>query len=871
MRVFGGDGHCFCRIAPADIQPAISTLHQVLSTPMARNSSNPGSRAFLSTTAEWLLTFAVLALFAVNFFPAFVRNQSGLLWGVHLYSFFPPLFLALALAAVAILLLPFSGSGFIEIVDRLSGHLPWGNRPALRAAFTGAVFFTLCLLFASKTNFLGDGRILLRNIEEGALFYPSDLVDFGLHRLAAKLLGSGTESYRFLSAAAGGLFAVSCYYLVSALLEGAGARLLGLLWLLSTGAVVQFFGYVESYALYLAALQAYMLFALRQLDKPSGSLLWPSLLASLCCCLHPTGAVTLPSLAYLAACRYRSGTSGAFISRIRFILPAIGGAVLPPLAVIVIFQALGFDFGKLFSEAVSRGSVFLPWLPSPGSGTTNWLFSASHFKDLLNQVMLVAPALVFFPISLSRAWPVNSGVRGRKFRFLGLVCGTYALFFFMMDYKLALFRDWDLFSVPAPVCAVLVLFLLAEKKKIVRPSGLLRYLALNLLALAPFLALNGSEQKALQRFEQLSAIAELHPRAVERAHNFEELGIYYRDKEDLEAAAGYYRKAIALQPNYRYYAYLGVILQQQSKLLECEKIYEESLRLEPNYYPVLYNLGNVYLQLYRPEEAVRCLEKASALQKTDREYVRLGQAFHQADSLAKAIAAFEKAISLSSQKGLGSLETEIAEIRMETGDYKGALNDLRKIMNSGREDYLTIYVFGCLCLRTGSLDAAEATFNKLRTSQLGRWEPLAGLARVKLRRGREAEAQQLFERAIAVLPKDRLEPSFKLARILASEGQYPLAEKVYQRVLESVPGHLKAGVGLARLRVETGAKEQAVDLLESLRKWNQGSAEYWYNLGRAYLAADTKEPAAACIDSLYRLEPAGRLAEELRESLRAAR
>ncbi|HUU30175.1 MAG TPA: tetratricopeptide repeat protein, partial [archaeon] len=816
---------------------------------------------------EPVLTVCVLALYVAASFDFARRDLVRWLWGINIYSYFPSFFLVLVVLGASLAFIPQVSRRLLSALDLLVSRIRWPGSPAVRGVLVGLVFFIFCRLFPSRVHFLGDGRTLVRGVSGGMQFYPSNLVDFYLHSVLAGLLGSGERSYLWLSCAAGGAYAVVAYFLARSLVKGGGARLLALVWLLSVGTLVQFFGYAESYALFIVSLEAYLLFSLRLLNNSAKSPFLPLCLGSLSCCLHPTGLNVVLSAAFLVIWFLRIRKEESPYGWKRGVLSAAGGILLPPVVVVTFFYLAGFDFRLFFQEGVSRGRLFLPFLPSAVEGGDYWIFSAGHFVDLVNLVLLIFPALLFFPFVFEGAGPVRQSIRSPGYRFLFLVSGAFVVFFFLMDFKIALYRDWDLFSIPGPLVAVFLLFLMVRDGKLIDPVRLLRLTVINLVALLPWVLLNASEGPSLERFSQLSNAPGLHRRAVEAAHNFEELAIYYREKGRLDLEEEFYRRAIERQPSARYLTALGHLLGEDMRLYEAAEAYEKALSIDPNYLPALNNLGMLYFEMDKPSEAFRCFERLTSLEPDWLSYYKLGVAYRGLGYIDKATAALEKSVSFESVMGQSYLE--LAEIYFETGDRPKAYRLLKELLTYHPEDPQYLKGYGDLLFRLEEYDKCEEIYRALLLHDSEDWEFNAGLGKVLSVTGRKDEAAGFFSKAFENLPAQKLRPYYDLAEILFRHREYALTEKCLTHVLEIVPSHLSANLLLAELLVETGRSVRAVGLLEKIAPFNKTSKKLWYNLGLSNLASGKAENAAACLDILRALAPESELTAELEGRLSA--
>jgi tetratricopeptide (TPR) repeat protein len=111
---------------------------------------------------------------------------------------------------------------------------------------------------------------------------------------------------------------------------------------------------------------------------------------------------------------------------------------------------------------------------------------------------------------------------------------------------------------------------------------------------------------------------------------------------DLEAAARYYREALARQPdNFDALHLLGVVRAQQGQYQEARLLIAKALSLQPHNPGALSNLGNVLSELGYVHEAVASLNRAVALQPDSVEaQYNLGNALSKGRRYEEAIATY---------------------------------------------------------------------------------------------------------------------------------------------------------------------------------------------------------------------------------------
>jgi protein O-GlcNAc transferase len=167
--------------------------------------------------------------------------------------------------------------------------------------------------------------------------------------------------------------------------------------------------------------------------------------------------------------------------------------------------------------------------------------------------------------------------------------------------------------------------------------------------------------------------------------------IQKQESGQLDEMEKIYRKILATQRNhvlgqqslgnlyYQVMLSLGDVLHKQGKLTEAIKLYQQILKLVPNFAEAHNNLGNVLLDRGQLDAAIECYEKALSI-KPDYAHVHnnLGNAFKIYD-LEAAIESYRKAISIkpdfaNAYYNLGTAIQDRGELEEALACYQQALN-----------------------------------------------------------------------------------------------------------------------------------------------------------------------------------------------------
>lgn len=406
----------------------------------------------------------------------------GRVWGLDAFRFAPSASLA-ALAVVA--------------AWPLAARLVRSHRFELRDStfFTIAVLGSAALFVAgfARGHFLGDGyqSISLLAAERPFAKNTAPFTLFLLARLKEAIGGDPDRAallaYRALSVTSGLLFLVAAWVLGARLLPRSRERRLFFLGLASGGWSLQFFGYVENYALFVTAVTAYALVGAwsarhgRQRHVAVG-------LAVLAASLHVLGLVLLPSLWVLLRGTRFERRIATWPCAARVALALVGVAAAAGVASAWLARNLGLRL------------IFVP--PSPSRFIPDryaWL-APSHGLDLANLALLLVPGLV---VLLVGVWRVRADFgRDPALRFLGVLAACTLAGVFVLDPKLGMARDWDVFAfagVPWAAAAYLAL-LTRARDDVAFARGAALAIALGVIVLVPRVLTNADEDRAYRRF-----------------------------------------------------------------------------------------------------------------------------------------------------------------------------------------------------------------------------------------------------------------------------------------------------------------------------------------------------------------------------------
>ncbi len=467
-------------------------------------------------------------------------------------------------------------------------------------------------LLRERLRLLGDGETLVVSLGRGQSFHPHEPLTYilhaGLYRLARGLFQGllatpadvAQATVALGSVAMGGAFVATAFHLARALAprpdqsdaapaEGDVRKTQRLTWslFLVQGAIQLFFGYVENYSYGAAAIAFYLLAAIRFLDAE-----WPLLAAgvALVCALglNLSAALLVPS--FLVLLLLGMGRPGRRLGCARD--AALTGVVLAAAQLFFASRQPGYSIARALREAFG-----LAIQGREDQAPFGYLLSREHAWGLLNEHLLIGPFAGLFFLPLLGCWlahPWRFGGRG-AFLVTAAGCalaGTWATGELNLGYA----RDWDLFAPYACVFTAAAVQLSLGGQTGIRGGRLLALaLAASLFHTVPWVLLNASAERSLERFKAL-------PLGLGRTEAA--VGLWYLRHGNPLGARHWFERSIQAAPQNTLARYgLGVLLMDEGKYEEATGHLWAASRIRPDRDDFRLRLVDALVLSGRPEWA----------------------------------------------------------------------------------------------------------------------------------------------------------------------------------------------------------------------------------------------------------------------------
>jgi len=472
-------------------------------------------------------------------------------WGFNHFSYFPWYYSIIWLVLISISLTP---AVQCPLTRSLHKSIPdFLFRKKAGSVFTVVFFGLLFFALKSRSVFLGDGYLITNLMEKGTTFRVFDNMDFFFHRLIYQKVNgyfSAADVYSFGSIF-GGACAVALLILLIKRLPWEPWRKVFLLALfLFSGPVVFFFGYVESYTFLFIFITSFLISGVLYLEDKSSAFL-PSFFFGMALFFHLSALFSLPALVFLY---FQKSPE----KKVRHLFQIFAPALILLIASVTFHIVDGFSTQWFRHEFLDNQNTQNIWMPLTGQ---YGVFSLANLKDQLNLALLLAPVSLLIILGNLKKVFIRRNEPVIPFLLFHLLwMGLFSLF---IDRKLGMARDWDLLAAHSSSLFLLASVIVTSNRT--HPSKVIaQAVVVSFFLTLPWVVLQQSETRSIKRVAE--AAMAFPPSA--KAHTFEEMGQFFREKGNLEKSEAMYDLCISAdEHHYRYFALRGATrfsLAQQS-------------------------------------------------------------------------------------------------------------------------------------------------------------------------------------------------------------------------------------------------------------------------------------------------------------------
>lgn len=578
---------------------------------MKRKDTRKSSSTIAAIEGIFKFVFLPVMLFLVLLHQFSVFWQTPTLWGLHFLHFFPG-WMGWVLTGVTIsFFIPSVNKFWLKSFESFLGFL-WRFFSKIKKCrfYLAASLLSLPVfwLFRTKLFLLGDGYLKISNVTAGVITATEPL-DGILHHQVYLLLTyispgvNPSYAYVIPGILCGGIFVYLLLRLSDLLGETFFEKTLIFVLLLTIGTLELFFGYVESYTIFLTALTLFILLSILYL-KDRINIIFPFLALCFSIGVHVSAIVFIPSLFYLMFWKWRREGKGFFT--VFSIISMLG-------CLVIIFWAVWYVF-----LAPGEGNSFEQFVPLFSSATTKFtLFSGAHLNEIANQLLLVSPVGILLFLFFLFYVVKYKYLRDPTINYL-LLSGLASLFLiFVYNAHLGI-ADWDLRSLPGifvTLVGILLFIKWGNQWSRFKNYGLI-LIAISFFHVIPWIALNANTRMSVDRYV-MTSMNDPHLLYVRGG------GIWRAARALVQA--GFQERAIDV---FKYgiekdptqvadYSYIAIYLSSQKKWDEAIVYLQKALKVDPSSRLVRSHLADLFLLKGETDKALFYLDNIKLDEPTD--------------------------------------------------------------------------------------------------------------------------------------------------------------------------------------------------------------------------------------------------------------
>ena len=295
------------------------------------------------------------------------------------------------------------------------------------------------------------------------------------------------------------------------------------------------------------------------------------------------------------------------------------------------------------------------------------------------------------------------------------------------------------------------------------------------------------------------------------------IGFLYASTRHQEEALIHFRKSIADEHGFApAHFHLGVILWLQKDQLDALQELQTAVQLDPKNFDYRYRLGSAYLDLDKPDEAIKELKSAAALDTTRADaWQLLGVAQERTNDLAAATFAFAKAVAL--KPGDDNFRNGYAQLLTATRQPLKAIDQALIILRKSPANVPARINLGYAYLKMGEYQKAEKTYQDLLALDPGSVAAHYDLGIAYKMQDQLEAAQKEFQKSIELEPT-MAESHYTLGITNWQLGDFPNTIAEMKLALKIRPDYAEAHYMLGIALKQNGDSDAAIaELKEAIR------------------------------------------------------
>ena len=286
---------------------------------------------------------------------------------------------------------------------------------------------------------------------------------------------------------------------------------------------------------------------------------------------------------------------------------------------------------------------------------------------------------------------------------------------------------------------------------------------------------------------------------------------------------------------------LAVKNHQENNLDAAQNLYDQALKINPNFVAAHFNLGIVFNKLGDNQKAKNSFEKAIEINPNyANAHNALGAILNQLGHTQKATECYEKAIKIEPNNA--SVLNNLGVIFTNISDHKKAISSYEKAIKI-QPNYANAYFnLGVVFNKIGEFQKAISSYEKAIEIQPNYGDAYSNLGVVFKKLGQDQKAMNCYQKAIEINP-NLLAAIYNAGEILRMTGYHEKAKDYLEKAIEIQPNHKDAHINLGIVFYEIGEYQKAISCYQKAIEIDPNFEKAHHNLANVYEQISSQEKA----------------------------
>jgi len=299
----------------------------------------------------------------------------------------------------------------------------------------------------------------------------------------------------------------------------------------------------------------------------------------------------------------------------------------------------------------------------------------------------------------------------------------------------------------------------------------------------------------------------------------------------------------------------ALFLQDRGRHTDALALYDEILKLDPDFAGAWSNKGVVLVELGRTDEAIKCYGRALEINPSlSKAWCNKGVALHKLGRTDEALKCFDRALEINPRDA--EVWCNKGGVLHELGRTDEAIKCSDRALEINPSLFEAWYNKGLVLVKLGRTDEAIKCFDRALEINPRYAEAWYNKGVMLGNLGRTDEELQCYDRALEINPSLSV-AWYNKGLALHKLGRTDEAIKCFDRALEINPRYVKVWCNKGGVLHELGRTDEAIKCFDRALEINPSLSEAWYNKGVTLYKLNRYGEARKCFEEGVKLGHAG--------------